>query len=354
MANSPHALAQDTSAKPHLAIVPDLCQINALLLMLILTQIMALILSMMLSDQALVDWEVLGQISIFSHCVVLSCAAFICSGRRFLHRRPIAWQIAAVILVVTSVSGSFAAFVALQLGLLISSPPDVFILRSMLISALIALLLLRYFALQAQWRQQKQAELKARLDALQARIRPHFLFNSMNTIASLIASDPPRAEEAVLDLASVFRMTLSQQDMLIPLKDELALCQRFLSLEGLRLGDRLRIEWRLEGLDESLMIPPLILQPLVENAVCHGIQQLAQGGTIQISSYRQKDSLTIMIANPYPTQREVGTIHDGNHIALDNIRARLHALYGETAILKTSRNDAVFTVTLRLPMQPEQ
>ena len=335
------------ATKPQLAIIPDLCQINALLLMLILTQILAFILTLMQSGSELVNWELLGQISIFSHCIVLSCAALICSSRRLLYRQSVATQVTAVMLVVLLVSGCFAAFVAAQLKFLIPSSSEVFILRCMLISLLLSLLLLRYFALQAQWRTQKQAELKARIEALQARIRPHFLFNSMNAIASLIATDPERAEDAVLDLASVFRMTLNTNDTTIPVKDEIALCRRFLNLESLRLGPRLKVDWQLEGLDERSLVPPLILQPLVENAIYHGIQPLPEGGTITIRTYCKDKHLSVLIANPYPADHER---KPGNRIALDNIRDRLSALYGGAAILKISQQGQVFTVVLRLPL----
>lgn len=337
---------------PQLAIIPDLCQINALLLMLILTQMLAFILTLMQSGTAFVSWELLGQISIFSHFLVLSCAALICSSRRLLYRQSVAIQVTAVLLVVLAVSGSFAAFVVVELRFLVNSPSAVFILRCMLISMLISILMLRYFALQAQWRNQKQAELKARIEALQARIRPHFLFNSMNAIASLIASDPDRAEDAVVDLASVFRMTLNTNETTIPLKEEIALCRRFLNLESLRLGDRLKIDWQLEGLEDEIMVPPLILQPLVENAIYHGIQPLAEGGTITIQTYCTDKRLSVLISNPYPPEREG---RHGNQIALDNIRARLSALYDDDAILKISQHKQVFTVVLRLPLKlPEQ
>lgn len=341
-----------TESQPQLAIIPDLCQINALLLMLILTQILAFILTLMQSGADFVNWELLGQISIFAHCVVLSCAALICSSRRLLYRQTVATQVMAVMLVVLMVSGSFAAFVAAQLPFLIQSPSDVFVLRCMLISLLLSILLLRYFALQAQWRTQKQAELKARIEALQARIRPHFLFNSMNAIASLIATDPERAEDAVLDLASVFRMTLNTNETTIPVKDEIALCRRFLNLESLRLGARLKVDWQLEGLDQRTLVPPLILQPLVENAIYHGIQPLPEGGTITIRTYCKDKYLSVLVANPYPIEHES---KPGNRIALDNIRARLHALYGDDAILKISQHGQVFTVVLRIPLTlPDQ
>src|SRR5690606_35575629 len=134
-----------------------------------------------------------------------------------------------------------------------------------------------------------------RLQALQARIRPHFLFNSMNTIASLIATDPETAEEAVLDLAEVFRATLNQWDPLVPLEQELDLCQRYLHIEQLRLGARLRVEWRIEPRARQALVPPISLQPLVENAIYHGIQPLSPGGTVQIESYIRNSLLYVLI-----------------------------------------------------------
>jgi two-component system sensor histidine kinase AlgZ len=229
---------------------------------------------------------------------------------------------------------------------------SLFLIKNLLISAIIGMLLLRYFFLQFQWREQKQAELRARIEALQARIRPHFLFNSMNTIASLISINPEQAEEAVLDLSSLFRATLNNQVMLIPLDDEISLCRRYLNIEALRLGKRLHIDWQLETNELSnqnnLKIPPLTLQPLVENAIYHGIQSRTEGGTITIKSHYKHDTVYILISNPYEPSLDK---HQGNHIALDNIRSRLSGIFDSTAVLKVSQLDGIYTVTIRIPVK---
>jgi two-component system sensor histidine kinase AlgZ len=212
----------------------------------------------------------------------------------------------------------------------------------------LAAILLRYFFLQHQWKEQRQAELRARIQALQARIRPHFLFNSMNSIASLIAIDPQKAEDAVIDLSTIFRATLNNQTALIPVDEEIALCRRYLNIEALRLGNRLQISWKLAPSQQTVLIPPLTLQPLVENAIYHGIQPLTEGGTIAIESEIKQGYLYILISNPYDLSKQQ---HHGNSIALDNISSRLQAIFGVGAILKTSQLDNIFTVTLRIPVK---
>ncbi len=141
--------------------------------------------------------------------------------------------------------------------------------RNMTVSGIIAAVLLRHMTIHARWRSQIKAEAEARLDALQARMRPHFLFNSLNTIASLLRSRPDQAEELVLDLADLFRTSLRRDQRWTTLADETALARRYLNIEQQRLGDRLRVEWRLDALPEDALLPPLSLQPLVENAVYH-------------------------------------------------------------------------------------
>jgi two-component system sensor histidine kinase AlgZ len=219
--------------------------------------------------------------------------------------------------------------------------------KTSIISSIIACILLRYFYLQAQWKEQRQSELKSRIQALQARIRPHFLFNSMNSIASLIASNPQQAEDAVLDLCSLFRATLNNQQALIPIEEEIELCKRYLNIEALRLGDRLKLKWQIKPLSKKIKIPPLSLQPLFENAIYHGIQPRTEGGTITLITEEKDNSLSIMISNPLS---DVNNKHDGNHIALENIRSRIQAIFGDHAILKTSIYNNIFTVTLRIPI----
>ncbi|MDX1451299.1 MAG: sensor histidine kinase [Oleiphilaceae bacterium] len=326
--------------------IPDLCQVPSVLLMLILTQLFCVVVSLVMGNDSLLNWAELGLLSIYSHIIVLSCSAVICVSRKHLvaqsARASAVWCLA----IILGTTYLISHLCAVWLGAHLISHPTLFIWRSVLVSALLGILLLRYFYLQFQWREQKQAELRSRIAALQARIRPHFLFNSMNSIASLIAVDPQRAEDAVLDLSTLFRATLRTQDVLITLSEELALCRRYLNIEALRLGERLKLEWSIaEGIGHYL-IPPLTLQPLLENAIYHGIQPLTRGGTIRIESYAKKGIVYVLISNPFDAGAKG---HQGNQIALTNIRHRFVALFGEAAILKTSQLDQTYTVTLRFP-----
>ena len=327
--------------------VPDLCQVNSVLFVVILTQLLAFILSLVAAQQVLIDWEYLGPLSIFCQSIALSCAAIICWLRRKVRAQR-------MLVVVTCFMGVILGITALyswiSSQLLVPNSDNnfsLFLIKNLLISAIIGMLLLRYFFLQFQWREQKQAELRARIEALQARIRPHFLFNSMNTIASLISINPEQAEEAVLDLSTLFRATLNNQVMLIPLDDEISLCRRYLNIEALRLGERLHIDWQLETNDLSnknnIQIPPLTLQPLVENAIYHGIQSRTEGGTITIKSHYKNDTVYILISNTYETSLDNTQV---TLIALDDIRSRLNGIFDSTAVLKVSQLDDIFTVTI--------
>lgn len=327
--------------------IPDLCQVNSVLFLVILTELLALVFALMHNAQQLIDWDYLGLVSLFSQSIVLTSAAVICLSKKILTSKSVkvvALYFMAIIIGITSLySGICVTFLA---GIVVGDAMQ-FMFRNILVSGIFGGLLVRYFYLQFQWREQKQAELRARLEALQARIRPHFLFNSMNTIASLITIDPHQAEEAVLDLSTLFRATLNNQSMLISLEDEISLCRRYLNIEGLRLGKRLKVEWQLDGYNGEVKIPPLTLQPLVENAIYHGIQPRTEGGTVTIQSYCKQDTVYVLISNPFDLDQQ--TKH-GNQIALENIRSRMSAIFDHAAVLKTSQLDNIFTVTLRFPM----
>jgi two-component system sensor histidine kinase AlgZ len=221
---------------------------------------------------------------------------------------------------------------------------------NLLISAVLAGIALRYFYLDQELRLRQRAELEARIEALQARIRPHFLFNGMNSIASLIAVDPPAAEKAVEDLAALFRASLAQGATEVTLAEEVALCRSYLGIEQLRLGERLCVEWRLDGLPSELPIPSLSLQPLLENAVYHGIQALPDGGTVTVCGALEGDEVRIAVGNPLPPA--AGNGHRGSGVALENIGHRLRALYGDDAAVVTSVAEGQFRAELRY--RPEQ
>lgn len=340
---------QEASAEPlNTSFVPNLCQSQALLFLLVVTQLLAIVIAVIDSESGIIQWHSLGLISVFCHSIVLSCAGIICQFRRFASTLNQAMLASIYLSIILGVTALYCLIFTRLLPQALNIDLANFILKSLVISLILGGLILRYFYLQHQWQLQRQAELRARLEALQARIRPHFLFNSMNTIASLIAVDPEQAEDAILDLSSLFRATLNNQIMLIPVAEELALCQRYLNIETLRLGSRLKLDWQLDESIQRVKIPPLTLQPLLENAIYHGIQPKTEGGTIGIQGYCKKSIAYILISNPYEaTQSE----HQGNRIALDNIRSRLSAIFHNKALLKTSQMNGVFTVTLRFPAE---
>jgi two-component system sensor histidine kinase AlgZ len=205
-------------------------------------------------------------------------------------------------------------------------------------------LLLGYFHLRS--RALSPAITEARLEALQARIRPHFLFNSLNAVLSLVRSDPRRAERALEDLSDLFRALMADSRTLAPLEDEIALTRAYLNLEELRLGDRVKVVWYIDKMPADALIPPLVIQPLVENAVYHGIEPHREGGEISLNVYRSQDMVHIVIRNPYAGE---GHHHAGNKIALANIRERLSLHFDLDATLKSELLGAVYQVHITLP-----
>jgi len=191
---------------------------------------------------------------------------------------------------------------------------------------------------------------EARLQALQARIRPHFLFNSLNAVLSLIRAEPKRAETALEDMADLFRVLMADNRNLSPLAREVELTRQYLNLEELRLGQRLVVEWHTEKMPGEALIPPLVLQPLVENAVYHGIEPRSEPGVISINVYKVRDEVHLVLRNPY---RQDGDHHAGNKMALGNIRERLALHFDAEASLKSSASDDAYQVHIILPYRKE-
>jgi len=212
--------------------------------------------------------------------------------------------------------------------------------------ALVAVVFFRYLEIRARWRSELIAQAEARVQALQARIRPHFLFNSLNTIASLIPEDPGNAEAATLDLADIFRGSMRRADQLISLSDELQLARQYLDMEQRRLGERLTVDWRVEELPPAAAILPLTLQPLLENAVSHGIQPREQGGKMALYGRAEGDQVVITISNPLEPE---GSDTRGHGMAIRNIRERLSLAFGARASLLTSQDNERFYAVLSLP-----
>ena len=204
--------------------------------------------------------------------------------------------------------------------------------------------LLYYFQLRI--RALSPAITEARLQALQARIRPHFLFNSINAVLSLVRSEPQRAEAALEDMADLFRVLMADNRTLVPIASELELARQYLAIESIRLGERLRITWRTDGLPPDALVPPLLLQPLVENAVYHGIEPTEAGGEIEIDGALMGRELVISLRNPFPGG---GRHSAGNRMAIVNIRERLQLHFDAEASMRSEVKDGSYKVTLRMP-----
>ena len=204
--------------------------------------------------------------------------------------------------------------------------------------------MLAYFELRA--RAFSPAQTEARLAALNARIRPHFLFNSLNAVLSLIRARPQQAEEALESLSDLFRAAMRDPAELVSLADEIALGRQYLELEKLRLGERLAVDWQIGPISMDLPIPPLMLQPLLENAVYHGIEPAPAGGVVRIVIGQRGDELVIAIANPTAGQLPHAA---GNQMAVANIRERLALYYDLEARLEIEAGADHYEVRIILP-----
>jgi two-component system sensor histidine kinase AlgZ len=217
--------------------------------------------------------------------------------------------------------------------------------RSLLIAAATAGAVLAYLRLHTKAYSPALAE--ARLQALQARIRPHFLFNSLNAVLGLIRRDPRRAERTLEDLADLIRALMSDGRSLVRLADEIALVERYAAIEQLRLGERLRLSWELDSAPGDAMLPALILQPLLENAVYHGIEPGTGTGDVLVRIERRGARVHVLIENPW--HEEGSARRAGNHMALDNIRERLMLFFDDEARLESRVEGARYRVEIDIP-----
>jgi len=351
------AEARSSAAATSEFYLPDFCASGAALLIVLIVALLSLILALSQSQSPSGFWLDLGATAFFLLWIGLGSAGLLCWSRPHLARLPEdrASLIALFIPVVVTLAVCEAALRLGQPGgvgtgflQLFPRERGPFMLRSAGIAFIVTALALRYFYVTHQWRCNVQREARWKIDALQARIRPHFLFNSMNTIASLTRSDPARAEEAVEDLADLFRASLSDNRQQITLKEELEVARIYQRIEQLRLGSRLRVEWLVSELPMRMQVPGLIIQPLLENAIYHGIEPLPEGGTVHIEGHAVDGFIELSIRNPKPLET-VAKPRSGNRIALDNVRQRLRLAFGPRADLTIDDSEGQYRVTLRFP-----
>ncbi len=265
-------------------------------------------------------------------------------GTAWLHRLDYGVAAAIIVLVELLIA---SVVVSLTQTLFDRETSDV--VRAMVFTAAATGVMLGYFNLRN--RALSPAITEARLQALQARIRPHFLFNSINAVLSLVRSEPRRAETALEDMADLFRVLMADNRDLAPLQNEIELCRQYLDLEQLRLGDRLRVDWHVDNMPQDALVPPLVLQPLLENAVYHGIEPSIEPGVLSINIYHVRNEVHMVLRNPY---RKEGSHHSGNKMALGNIRERLHLHFDAAAALKATVGDAHYEVHITLPYVKER
>ena len=334
--------------EPRQLYLPNFCSASTVLVIILICELTALLLALARNEAALGFWSDLGLTSMFLLWIALCGAALLCLLRDYLSRQSVAVSAAMVLaMTVTLVTLVSAVTYYFGSGLLLQNAHWSFLGRNAGITFVVTALALRYFYVTHEWRHNVELQAKARVYALQARIRPHFLFNSMNTIAALTRSNPARAEEAVLDLAELFRANLNEKRNQISLAEEISVAHTYQRMEQLRLGDRLRVDWKVDSLPNDALVPGLTLQPLLENAIYHGIEPRADGGVVTVTGEFNKGMITIVVRNPLPAANL--TMRDGNRLALANIKERLDLMYGERATVKAGRFDEEYIVTLRFP-----
>lgn len=334
--------------------LPDFCAPGTLLVVVLVAELIAILLTLAAHTAPGAFLTELAKMSLYVLWLALLSAAVLCRARPWVERfgPTRAFVMAFVILeLLCLVVAEITYQVTMRFGAdaIIDDSHGTFILRTFAISSIVIALSMRYLYVSSEWRRSIVLEAQARISALQALIRPHFLFNSMNTIASLTRTDPARAEEAVEDLADLLRANLGGPKDRTTFKEELEVAAIYQRIEKLRLGERLRVRWDIEKLPMRALIPSLTIQPLLENAIYHGIELLPDGGEVVVSGRRSDDRLHIEISNPVATT--AASRKAGNKMALANIRQRFELAYGSRASLDVVEDGGRYSVRISFPCE---
>lgn len=333
----------------------DFCRLPRIAAVLAIAELVVVIIALAPSGSAGWTAREFASASALSLWLALTLAVVYCKNRPWLNQLPMPLGIVVSLLLPLTIA-AFIAWALQQINSAFNSlslpkdDPWHFIGSVSGLAVLITALTLRYFYVRDQWQAQVNANAKAEVDALQARIRPHFLFNSMNTIAALVRRDPILAERAVEDLSELFRAALGAGEGSSTLAEEIYLAERYLAIETLRLGERLRVDWVIAAdAPKDLRMPRLVLQPLVENAVLHGISLLLEGGVIAITIFRDAQQLTIRLLNPAPAPRENANSNNNGH-AQESIAQRLAYHFGPKARMTARFHEGHYECILLLPL----
>ncbi|XID75122.1 sensor histidine kinase [Alkanindiges sp. WGS2144] len=331
--------------------LPDFSENRALLELLVSTNILALILALIdARDLGSMSWSLVAQYVFFVNWVTVSFAWLSDLLRSRLRALPRIQAVLWSLLMLEGIIGLTTLLINVGLNVILNMPKPWWehVLYHLVLGGCLGMVIMRYLYVREQMINQHRAELQARVQVLQARIRPHFLFNTMNSVLSLIQTDPVKAESMIENLAQLFRASLSVSGE-ISLLDEVALCKNYLDIETIRLGERLRVDWRLPDEDAlyDVNIPSLTLQPLLENAIYYGVETFSTPSTISVLLQVNAKDVTIVVTNPCQTGKKGR--QSGNGMALGNIQERLQAYYGGKARLQTHQTSDLFTTYLSYP-----
>ena len=263
----------------------------------------------------------------------------ICAAKRLLMRLPDGLRYTAAASA-GALAGLYGCWVLAIANLLESPPWWASAASGMLVSALLVA------ALVMRAKGRLPADTTARLTELQSRIRPHFLFNTLNSAIALVRAEPAKAETLLEDLSDLFRHALIDQGDAVTLAEEISLAQRYLAIEQVRFGERLQVQWQLDPAADAARLPPLLLQPLVENAVRHGVEPSPVGAEVRISTERRGNNAVIKVTNTVPHGQ--GT--SGHGVALRNVRERLLLLHDAHGQFKSGLKDGVYQVRMEVPL----
>jgi len=337
-------MARSINQNAYAGALPNFRNLGIMLRVLVIVNVAAAAAAIVKSPNLLAAWWQFIESSALVEPLLILSLLVLAALSNVLRRIPY-WAAAMVVLAVELV---LATALYLAGRILLGDEPSA-LERYWALVALTTFALLAYFHLRE--RALSPALSEARLQALQARIRPHFLFNSINAVLSLIRQEPKRAEAALEDMADLFRVLMADNRELTPLAREIELCRQYLGIEQLRLGERLRVVWQIDALPRDALVPPLVLQPLLENAVYHGIEPRSEPGTISIHVYALRDELHAVLRNPY---REANDHHAGNRMALANIRERLALHFDAEARLSVKASDDAYEVRIVMPYVKER
>ncbi len=335
-------------------VFPDFCSAKAVLIALLLAELLAILFALQGYTDSQSFWSTVGMNCFFIIWVMLPSQALLCLLKnRLAQYSPLTGIIVAFCIIqattlfVTWMSQSGMSYIELDHANQAIWPD--FYLRTLGVSCIVSLVLLYHLHMQALWKQQVQSELNARLQALQSRIQPHFLFNSLNTIASTVHDNPGLAENLLVHMSELMRAGLNTQTSLVTLTDELSLVHGYLDIESQRVGERLNVEWNVDQSICDARIPPLSVQPLVENAVYHGIEPRMEGGTVEITAIKRGHSIILMVRNSATTMQKQSEVSQGHGIALENVVARVKGWFGDEAKVVFSTVDGWFQARLIIP-----